>query len=155
MKDYFSENCKYPPEYFHRQFRMRRELFLRILNDVKAYDDYFIQKRDAIDRLGLSFIQNMTTAICILVYGCATDHCDEYIKIGKSITIETLMTFCKVVVGVYGEEYMCPPNKANIARLLRELEEKGFLCMVGSIDCSHNDINVLDHSSVFNSIVTG
>ncbi|XP_059669153.1 uncharacterized protein LOC132314295 [Cornus florida] len=126
MKDYFDENCTYPPEYFHRRFRMRRELFLRILNDVKAYDDYFIQKRDATGRLGLSSIQKMTTAICILAYGCAADHCDEYIKIGENTAIETLMTFCKAVIGVYGEEYMRPPNEADIARLLQEGEERGF-----------------------------
>ncbi|XP_059635531.1 uncharacterized protein LOC132277701 [Cornus florida] len=115
MKDYFDENCTYPPEYFHRRFRMRRELFLHILNDVNAYDNYFIQKRDTTGRLGLSSIQKMTTAIRILAYGCAADHCDEYIKIGESTAIETLMTFCKAVIGVYTEEYIRPPNKADIA----------------------------------------
>ncbi|XP_059635757.1 uncharacterized protein LOC132277934 [Cornus florida] len=120
MKDYFDENCTYPPKYFHRRFKIRRELFLRILNDVKAHNDYFIQKRDATGRLGLSSMQKMTTAIRILAYGCAVDHCDEYIKIDESITIETLMTFCKAVIGVYGEEYMRLPNEADIAQLLQE-----------------------------------
>ncbi|XP_059663879.1 uncharacterized protein LOC132309603 [Cornus florida] len=201
MKEYFEENYIYLPEYFRRRFKMQRELFLRILNDVKAYDDYFIQKRDAIGRLGLSSIQKMTTAIRILVYGYVVDHCDEYIKIDENTAIETLMTFCKVVIGVYGEEYMRPPNEADIARLLQEGEERGFLGMLGSIDCmhwewkncpvtwhgthkgrshtptlileavaskdlwiwhtffrmpgSHNDINVLYHSPVFDSIITG
>ncbi|XP_059663804.1 uncharacterized protein LOC132309518 [Cornus florida] len=137
MKDYFDENCTYLPEYFHRRFRMRRELFLCILNDVKAYDDYFIQKRDATGRLGLSSIQKMTTTIRILTYGCAADHCDEYIKIGESTPIETLMTFCKAVIGMYREEYMRPPNEADITRLLQEREERGFPSMLGSIDCMH------------------
>ncbi|XP_059658675.1 uncharacterized protein LOC132305005 [Cornus florida] len=138
----------------------------------------------------------MTTVIRILVYGCATDHYDEYIKISESTAIETLMTFCKAVIGVYGEEYMRPPNEVNIARLLQEGEERGFPGMLGSIDCmhwelkncpvakgrfhtdtlileavaskdlwiwhaffrmlgSHNDINVLDHSLVFDSIAIG
>ncbi|XP_059639611.1 uncharacterized protein LOC132281984 [Cornus florida] len=140
------------------------------------------KKRDATGLLGLSTIQKITTAIHILVYGCAADH-------------------CKAVVGVYGEEYIHPPNEADIARLLREGEERRFLGMLGSIDCmhkewkncrvawhgankgrsytptlileevaskdlwiwhaffgmlgSHDDINVLDHSSVFDNIVTG
>ncbi|XP_059638569.1 uncharacterized protein LOC132280832 [Cornus florida] len=108
----------------------------------------------------------MTTAIRILVYGCVANHCDEYIKISESTAIETLMTFCKVVVAVYVEEYMCSPNEADITRLLREGEERGFLSIPSSIDYwwiwhaffgmlgSHNDINVLDHSSVFDSTVT-
>ncbi|GAA0161084.1 hypothetical protein LIER_17485 [Lithospermum erythrorhizon] len=36
---------------------MRRELFLRIKNEVEAHDDYFEQKRNAVGRLGLSSIQ--------------------------------------------------------------------------------------------------
>ncbi|XP_059650325.1 uncharacterized protein LOC132296100 [Cornus florida] len=188
-----------------------QDAFREILNSVNPeiieqvfkppYDDYFIQKRDAIGHLGLSSIQKMTTVICILAYGCAADHCDEYIKIGESTAIETLMTFCKAVIGVYGEEYMHPPNEAKIARQLQEGEERGFPGMLVFIDCMHwewknclvawhgmhkgcshtptlileavaskdlwiwhaffgmsgsyNDINVLDHSSVFDSIVTG
>ncbi|XP_059650108.1 uncharacterized protein LOC132295856 [Cornus florida] len=134
MKVSFDENCTYPPEYFHRRFRMQRKLFLRIMNDVKAYDDYFIQKRDATGCLGLSSIQKMTTAIHILVYDCAADHCDEYIKIGESTAIEALMTFCKAVIGVYKEDYMRPPNEADIARLLQEREERGFPGILDSID---------------------
>ncbi|XP_059635427.1 uncharacterized protein LOC132277604 [Cornus florida] len=126
MKDYFGKNCTYPLEYFHRRFKMRRELFLYIMNDVKAYDDYFIQKRDATGRLGLSFIQKMTTVIRILLYGCVAYHCNKYIKIGERTAIETLMTFCKIVFGVYGVEYMRPPNEADTAQLLQEGEERGF-----------------------------
>ncbi|XP_059630433.1 uncharacterized protein LOC132273493 [Cornus florida] len=162
MKEYFDENCTYPPEYFHMRFRMRRELFLRIFNDAKAYDDYFVQKKDVTGRLGLSSTQKMTTVF---------------------------------------QEFMRPPNEVDIARLLEEGEQRGFLGMLGSIDCmhwewkncqvewhgtdrgrsgkntlileavasqdlwiwhaffgmpgSHNDINVLDHFPVFNGIVNG
>ncbi|XP_059635845.1 uncharacterized protein LOC132278029 [Cornus florida] len=67
------------------------------------------------------------------------------------------MAFCKAVIGMYEEEYTCPPTKANIPRLLREREERGFLCMLhaffGMLG-SHNDINVLDHSRVFDSVFT-
>ncbi|XP_059669180.1 uncharacterized protein LOC132314321 [Cornus florida] len=144
----------------------------------------------------------MITTICILVYGCAADHCDEYIKIGGNTAIETLMTICKVVVVVVcGEEYMHSPNEADVASLLRGKEERKFPSMFSYIDCmhwewkncpvswhgthkgsshthmfileavaskdlwiwhaffqmsgSHNDINVQDHSPLFDSIVTG
>ncbi|XP_059670686.1 uncharacterized protein LOC132316189 [Cornus florida] len=143
----------------------------------------------------------MTTAFRILAYGYAVDHYDEYIKIGKSTTIKCLKAFCNAIVAVYAEEYMRPPNEADIARLLEEGEQRGFPGMLGSIDCMHwkwkncrvewqgthrglsgkntlileavasqdlwiwhaffrmlglhNDINVLDHSSVFNGIING
>ncbi|XP_059664219.1 uncharacterized protein LOC132309994 [Cornus florida] len=184
------------------RFRMQRELFLHILNDVKAYDDYFIQqKKDATSRLGLSSIQKTTIVVRILAFGYAADHYDEYIKIGESTTIKCLKAFCNAIVAVYAKEYMRPPNEANIARLLEEGKQKRFSGILGSIDCmhwewkncllewhgthrgrsgkntlilkaipsqdlwiwhaffgmpgSHNDINVLDHSPVFNGIING
>lgn len=62
-------------------FRMRRELFLCILNEVENHNMYFIQKRDARGRLGLSFLQEITVALHILVYGSSADYCDEYLKL--------------------------------------------------------------------------
>ncbi|KAF8400084.1 hypothetical protein HHK36_015959 [Tetracentron sinense] len=44
---------------------MRRELFLCILKDVEAYDEYFVQRKDCCGRLGCSSVQKMTTATII------------------------------------------------------------------------------------------
>ncbi|XP_059635651.1 uncharacterized protein LOC132277826 [Cornus florida] len=161
LRDYFVENPIYPPNIFRRRFRMRRELFLRILNGVTTYDEWFIQKPDALGRMGFTPIQKMTAAI----------------------------------------RYQRSPNADDIARLLREGEERGFPGMLGFIDCmhwewknystawhgmhtgrshkptlileavasknlwiwhaffgmagSHNDLNVLDHSPVFKSMING
>lgn len=57
LKDYFAPNCTFPPDYFRRRFRMRRELFLRILKDVEAHDEYFVQKKDCTGRVGCSSLQ--------------------------------------------------------------------------------------------------
>ncbi|XP_016651515.1 PREDICTED: uncharacterized protein LOC103339459 [Prunus mume] len=50
MEDYFYERPLYPPVDFRRRFRMRRELFYRILNDVVAHEPYFTQKIEACGR---------------------------------------------------------------------------------------------------------
>lgn len=98
MRDYFDENCTYPADFFHRRFRMRRELFLRILDDVKSQDAYFVRRKNYAGNLGCSSIQKMTAAIRILAYGFSSDHCDEYLKIGESIAIESLKRFCEAVI---------------------------------------------------------
>ncbi|KAF8400912.1 hypothetical protein HHK36_014215 [Tetracentron sinense] len=156
LKDYFAENCTYPADYFHRQYRMQRELFLRILKDVEAYND---------------------------------------------TAIESLKRFCEVVIALYEGQYLCSPNEQDIAYLLQEGEERGFVNMLGSLDCmhwerknclnalhsthrghhhkptlileavaskdlwiwhaffgmsgSHNDVNVLDHSPLFDTLIYG
>ncbi|KAL7252897.1 hypothetical protein ACSBR1_007452 [Camellia fascicularis] len=114
---------------------MRRELFLRILNDVKGYDKYFVQKNDCVGRWGCSPIQKITAAICILAYGFSLDHCDEYIKIGEATANDSLKLFCNAIIALYKEQYLRSPNENDIARLLEEGKARGFLGMLGSLDC--------------------
>ncbi|KAL7219262.1 hypothetical protein ACSBR2_012363 [Camellia fascicularis] len=116
---------------------MRRELFLRILNDVKGYDKYFVQKKDCVGRLGCSPIQKITAAIRILTYGFSLDHCDEYIKIGETTANDSLKLFCNAIIALYEEQYLRSPNENDIARLLEEGKARGFPGMLGSLDCVH------------------
>ncbi|XP_059659931.1 uncharacterized protein LOC132306534 [Cornus florida] len=118
IKDYFAENPVYPANIFRRHFRMNRPLFLRILNAIEQYDDYFIQKIDAVGFPGLSGLQKMTAAIRMLAYGMPVDAVDEYVRIGESTTIESLKRFCVGIISIYGEEYLRLPTEADISRLL-------------------------------------
>ncbi|KAK9281229.1 hypothetical protein L1049_004124 [Liquidambar formosana] len=71
----------------------------------------------------------------MLAYGLAVDVVDDYVRIGESTTIESLKKFVKVVIGVFGDEYLRSPNNTNVARLLAEGESCGFPGMLGSNDC--------------------
>ncbi|XP_038707252.1 uncharacterized protein LOC120002560 [Tripterygium wilfordii] len=133
--DYFAEVPVFPPHLFRRRFRMNRHLFCRIVDDVVARNDYFLQKRDALGVLGLSSLQKVTTAMCMLAYGQPADSIDEYIRIGESIVIQCLRHFIATVVDVYGDHYLRAPNSNDIARLLSFGEQVGFPGMLGSIDC--------------------
>ncbi|XP_019177738.1 PREDICTED: uncharacterized protein LOC109172944 [Ipomoea nil] len=124
--DYFSENPKYNEAIFRRRFRMSRNLFLRIANAVAEHDNYFVQRRDTIGRLGLSTLQKVTAAFRILAYGVAADATDEYIQIGESTAIESLKRFCRAVVEVFGQCYLRAPDANDVARLLEIGERRGF-----------------------------
>jgi hypothetical protein len=54
MQDYFCDTPVYGLVSFRRRYRMRRSLFLTILERVCENDSYFVQKRDATGYLGLS-----------------------------------------------------------------------------------------------------
>jgi hypothetical protein len=88
--DYFSENPTYPENIFRRRFRMRRSLFLKIINAISQEDKYFIQKRDAAGQLGFSPLQKGTAAIRILAYGYSADSIDEYLRISQSLLYPSL-----------------------------------------------------------------
>lgn len=45
VADYFAEYPVFSPSVFRRRFRMRRDLFVRILNAIEEHNPYFVQKR--------------------------------------------------------------------------------------------------------------
>ena len=116
---------------------MHRHLYLRIMHAVEAHDDYFVQKRNAAGKLGLSCLQNITAAFRMLAYGIPADAMDEKIRIAESSIIESLKRFVKAIAEVFEDEYLRSPNDNDTTRLLALGEERGFPGMLGSIDCMH------------------
>ena len=85
----------------------------------------------------MSSLQKVTAVFRQLAYGVPTDYIDEYVEIGESTAIESLKKFIKVVVEVFGDEYLRAPNIGDLRRLLAISERRGFSGMLGSIDCMH------------------
>jgi hypothetical protein len=48
------------------RFRMSRSLYLHIVHVVEGYGDYFVQKRDRNECLGLSCLQKITAAFMMI-----------------------------------------------------------------------------------------
>ncbi|XP_042981873.1 uncharacterized protein LOC122311390 [Carya illinoinensis] len=99
-----------------RRTPQRRRFIRRDSFEVVSHDDYFVQKRDASGRLGLSSLQKMTAAIRMLAYGVTADLMDEYIKIEESTVRQSMKKFVKAIVSIFGNEYLRSPNSNNIVR---------------------------------------
>jgi hypothetical protein len=109
VADYFAEEPLYSDAMFRRRFRMRRHVFLRIVDALGSWSPYFTQRVDCTKRPGLSPLQKCTSAIRML----------------------------QVVVEVFGSEYLRRPTAEDMERLLQVAESRGFPGMLGSIDCMH------------------
>ena len=96
-----------------------------------------MQRRNAANTLGLSGEQKMTATLRMLAYGMSADSLDGYVRIGETTTIECVKRFCHGVVEIFGPEYLRSPNAANISRLLRKANQRGFPGMLGSLYCMH------------------
>ena len=116
---------------------MSMGLFRRIMHGIQDYDDYFEMKRDCISLLGFSSLQKCRATIWCLAYGLPADALNDYLYMSEFTTIEATYRFCKAVVKVFGDKYLRTPNEKDTARLLAQGEKRGFLGMLGSIDCMH------------------
>lgn len=137
FEDYFADDCNYPPSYFRRRYRMRRSLFLRIVDRLGEYSPYFTQRVDALNRASFSPLQKCTAALRLLAYGAAADTIDEWLKLARQTSSDCLDRFCEGIIDCYGETFCRRPTVEDTQRLLAKAEERGFPGMLGSIDCMH------------------
>nr|XP_043623588.1 uncharacterized protein LOC122595311 [Erigeron canadensis] len=147
MIDYFIEDSTFAPHHFRRRFRMRKNLFMRIIRDIQSYSlspkpIHFTRMEDlrvdARKMVGFSTIHKCVFAIRQLAYGKSPDSLDEYLHMGEETARICLEDFCKCVFELYAAEYLRRPALDDIQRLLSKHEElHGFPGMLGSIDCMH------------------
>lgn len=58
---------------------------------------------------GLSSLRKIIDSLKMLAYGTPADIIDDYVRIGES-TIKSLTRFVKVVVEIFGKEYLRRPT---------------------------------------------
>ena len=118
--DYFANEPLHDEVVFRRRYRMNRGLFLKIVERLWEYDDYFKLKRDAVGELGFSTIQKCTVALRILAYGVPADSADDYLRMAESTAIACMYKFCKAIIAVFGDYYLRSPTEADTARILAQ-----------------------------------
>ncbi|XP_047961476.1 uncharacterized protein LOC125206236 [Salvia hispanica] len=137
FEQYFAEAPIYPPDFFRTRYRMQKPLFEKIMNKLIDTDNFFVQKRDATGRLGMSAIQKCTATMRMLAYGAATDLHEEYLRMSAQLIRKSPIKFVEDVISNFGDEYLRKPNEEDLARLLHIGEQRWFPGMLGSIDCMH------------------
>ncbi|XP_073367532.1 uncharacterized protein [Aegilops tauschii subsp. strangulata] len=115
----------------------KKPLFLRIVEGVKAHDDYFKLTRDCCGQLSFSAKQKCTAALRMLALGTAADAVGEMVRMVESTCLKTTFKFASAVVEVFGPEYLREPNAQDTEKLFAITEARGFPGMLGSIDCMH------------------
>lgn len=137
VRKYFTGDSTRVQDKFRRRFRMRRSLFLRIVQEIQVHDSYFVQKRDAAGKLGISTIIKVTAALRQIAYSTPADALDETLDIGESTAMECLKRFCNNIIQMYEHVYLRRPNEEDIKNIQDVNEKRGFPGMLGSIDCMH------------------
>ncbi|KAI3465924.1 hypothetical protein Pfo_022587 [Paulownia fortunei] len=103
------------------------DLFFHIVDAVKNHNDYFIQQRDAVGRLGLSTFQKITATLRMLAY----------VLPSNSTAVECIRRFCHAVVEVFAEQYLRSPTANDVTRLQHIGKQRCFPRILGNLDCMH------------------
>jgi hypothetical protein len=103
---------------------MRKTLFLNITHKLSETSPYFIERYDATARIGLTALQKCITVVRQLVYDTAVDTIDEYLKLGKSITIECLEYYCASIIECFEAKFLRCLIVTDTQCLLAKAEER-------------------------------
>ena len=60
-------------------------------------------------------------------YGCSAHAIDEYVRIGEDTILEATRRYTRVVIDIFGPEYLKAPNKEDTRRLLASNEKRDGL----------------------------
>nr|GFB23530.1 protein ALP1-like [Tanacetum cinerariifolium] len=144
--DYFDDHCKYPLYYFRRRFRMSRNLFLRIVNDILSYTanplpqhfHFFTSRLDCTGRMSISALMKCRAAIRQFAYGSTADAFDEYLQMSEHTARDALFFFNLCIIELYMPKYLRKPTSEDVVNIQQKHNNvHGFSRMLGSIDCMH------------------
>ena len=99
-------------------------LFIRIVESLGQWSDYFTLRVDALNRQCLTPLQKCTVAIRQFAIGSAADELDEYLKIGETTAMEAMENFVQGVIAIFGERYLRRPTVKNTEHLLKIGEKR-------------------------------
>jgi hypothetical protein len=116
---------------------MRRELFLHLINVVCYFDSWFLQRHDALGRLGPFSLQKCTPTWHMLAYGVSAEACDEYCRLRKSTAMEAMKRWVVAIRGCFEAEYLRQPTRVDLERQVQINTDRGLLGMFASLDCMH------------------
>ncbi|GJZ79761.1 ALP1-like protein [Tanacetum coccineum] len=78
-----------------------------------------------------------TFTIRQMAYGAVPDSLDEYLQMSATSARDSLRIFCKVIMNLYGEEFLRKPAYTDMGKLYAHHDENhGFPGMLRSIDCT-------------------
>jgi Plant transposon protein len=137
-RDYFNRFSRLPAPIaeadFERRFRMPRSVYELLREGLLETDRYFIQKRDAVGKIGASTDQKMVCALRQLAYGIPADAVCEYARVSESTASESLHKFCAAVRRRFQAEWLGRPNAEELAVIEQHYATLGFPGCIGCVD---------------------
>ncbi|GJV86251.1 putative nuclease HARBI1 [Tanacetum coccineum] len=113
-------------------------LVMAYFSEHPQYDEATFKRYDCTGQRSISALMKCTSAIRQMAYEAVPDSLNEYLQMGATTARDSLRIFCKVIMNLYGKEFLRKPTYTDIEKLYTYHNEKhGFPGMLGSIDCTN------------------
>jgi len=138
VMNYFSgERSRYDEADFVNRFGMDRDMFWEIYDRLRNQDP-FQQKYDALKKPGISPLVRLVGCLRMLRYGLPADILDENIQISRSVLMDSVKQFCRLIKKEFGAQYLnrCPTPEEK-QQMLLSMANRGYPGAFASWDCKH------------------
>jgi hypothetical protein len=72
---------------------MKKDLFMKIVQGVREYDDYFKYKKDCTGKWGFTSVQKCTAALWFIAYESPPDTLVDYLRMAESTSTDGVFKF--------------------------------------------------------------
>ena len=132
-RDFLGPIPKFPGNQFRHFFRISRQRFEKLMQDVMATGDKFYR-----DRRGPSLESILLLPLQVLALGVSPSSLCHYYQMSRVHAKEACNRFDLIVFRIYSHQYLSQPSSTdlkNIVALHKRKHKVGGL--MGSLDCTH------------------
>ena len=133
-RDFLGPIPKFPGDQFRHFFRISRERFVKLMQDVMSTNDPFYK-----DRRGPSIEAMLLLPIQVLALGVSSSSLCHYFQMSRVHDAkEACRQFDRIVFTLYSSQYLSRPTPNDLKNILQLHTRKHRVSgIMGSLDCTH------------------
>jgi hypothetical protein len=132
-RDFLGPIPKFPGDQFAHFFRISRQRFIKLMEDVVASGDKFYR-----DRRGPTLEAMLLLPLQVLALGVAPSSLCHYYQMSKVHAKEACNRFDSIVFRLYHHQYLSQPTATDLKNIIMLHKRKHKVCgLMGSLDCTH------------------
>lgn len=119
---------------FDRTFRIHREVYIKIRNDLASFSELYRQYPDAVNKLGTCTDFKLFTAIQTIGDNRTAFSLVNEVRQSESPGVKCMKQFCSDICSLYELEWLHRPNDTEHQQIEPECKTPRFLKCGGAID---------------------